>query len=1257
MSLSANTLTNALWIGDRISSYLWWRFPPSKKVRTLLNETSRVITGTDDLETPDYRLRRMILIDSYATGGEVIVDLEGGAIVTGENGVGKTSLIRLVPIFFGENPSDISVGTERFSDFYLARSTSYVVFEYRRRDSLCLAVLYAGAEGAFSYRFIRGGYDLSYFAAPDGKTLIQSAALSTHLKTLSVPCSRTLARSEYQAIIQGRLAAGKDANAQRSLVLEYAFTAGNHRLDHIDKIVGGMFRRQADFKDFLRMTVAYIAQNQDGKQLSLSGDRARISKWPEHFSVYQDVMRHNVRMDELSGLGAKHSANQSELAALHAKFILFRDHYEAQALRLDAVHATDSAALAEQEIKHASTLSALQAKAATAEATAISTEGQVRALEVAAEKFAEEGIEARAIQVDALPTNRTLISSLIGRKSALVGEQSEIESCYAKLKLDVESAHVRREGASQEEIQKIRECYMPMFEALTAEQKVADDALRERAEIARTMAQEELNQLVESKAGFDAAAANPAPDPLLEAAAAEMQERFVEAQNKAEEAGRALEDAGKRKLATMAAYQAQEAVAAKCSQTISALEAEIGALLATAAPEEGSLLRFLREHRPGWTRDIARVIAPGLLQRTDLAPSVSDAESSIFGITMDLSRIESPLFADEAAIERAISAKQERLRSLQGEYKSASDELMSRESARSRASEQRSILDTAAQTAKSAWKGLKSDLELAQRRVQESKERARKDAKRQSAAMETKISSAKGALQAIQHELVLALREENKAGATKASALVAAREVEIDAVRRRFATAEREKDVQLSAIDNERLNALAAKGIDVTAVSELDRQINECETALRQGEGWSESVLKWRLWLDIQWAGLDKLRDDAAKHRRTEQHFSRQVETANRKWSESRREEVARLQKLSDSAKEARETSRQAAIHLQMVDDIQADGSVLASGYDMIWTLDSLAGSKVRLIAERNQLLSAIRSHVREIKNAFRKGHDSPVEQYFETMESSIDPEDDNPVTWIAPLREWYDGRHEEFLRTLLLEAQSFGRLINLFHTEVLEFERQVESFNRSIRSALKSTLLFERISHIDIAFISTVAQKAYWRPIEGFIERHRSWINGFGRDLPPATFSTDLKALMEHWEIKSGIKAERLELIDVRGEVVENGKKKAFADAKGLKDLSSNGLSYLILTTISVAFLRMIRGSARAQLTMAVDELLDLDMKNIGILVNMLRENGIDLVSACPDADVDVMVHFPNRYRVERDERGPVVVQATLEDEELLYV
>ena len=63
--------------------------------------------------------------------------------------------------------------------------------------------------------------------------------------------------------------------------------------------------------------------------------------------------------------------------------------------------------------------------------------------------------------------------------------------------------------------------------------------------------------------------------------------------------------------------------------------------------------------------------------------------------------------------------------------------------------------------------------------------------------------------------------------------------------------------------------------------------------------------------------------------------------------------------------------------------------------------------------------------------------------------------------------------------------------------------------------------------------------KEACWEAVGVSTERDRSWINGFGRGSPPpATFSTDLKSLMERWEIKSGIKAERLELIDVRGEV-----------------------------------------------------------------------------------------------------------------------
>jgi len=66
----------------------------------------------------------------------VIFPLEGGAVLTGRNGRGKTSLLQLLPGFFGENPNRI-VGTEtnrlNFAGYYLPRLTSYILFEYRNK--------------------------------------------------------------------------------------------------------------------------------------------------------------------------------------------------------------------------------------------------------------------------------------------------------------------------------------------------------------------------------------------------------------------------------------------------------------------------------------------------------------------------------------------------------------------------------------------------------------------------------------------------------------------------------------------------------------------------------------------------------------------------------------------------------------------------------------------------------------------------------------------------------------------------------------------------------------------------------------------------------------------------------------------------------------------------------------------------------------------------------------------------------------------
>ena len=106
----------------------------------------------------EFRLTRLILIDSYCRNRIAELDVRGHITINGENGAGKTTLLRLLPMFFGESPSRIIRGdavTEKFGRYYFPTTASYLIFEYQRRNSMALAVIHAdGQSDGVVYRFI-----------------------------------------------------------------------------------------------------------------------------------------------------------------------------------------------------------------------------------------------------------------------------------------------------------------------------------------------------------------------------------------------------------------------------------------------------------------------------------------------------------------------------------------------------------------------------------------------------------------------------------------------------------------------------------------------------------------------------------------------------------------------------------------------------------------------------------------------------------------------------------------------------------------------------------------------------------------------------------------------------------------------------------------------------------------------------------------------------------------------------------------------
>jgi ABC-type phosphate/phosphonate transport system ATPase subunit len=77
-----------------------------------------------------YQLKKIILIDSFWAGKTVLLDLDGHINLSGTDGAGKATFLRLIQLFWGERPSNIVGGSgskKGFIEYYLPRNSSYLI--------------------------------------------------------------------------------------------------------------------------------------------------------------------------------------------------------------------------------------------------------------------------------------------------------------------------------------------------------------------------------------------------------------------------------------------------------------------------------------------------------------------------------------------------------------------------------------------------------------------------------------------------------------------------------------------------------------------------------------------------------------------------------------------------------------------------------------------------------------------------------------------------------------------------------------------------------------------------------------------------------------------------------------------------------------------------------------------------------------------------------------------------------------------------
>ncbi len=1192
-----------------------------------------------------FRLVRLILIDSFSPNRIVLFPVDGGAVLTGRNGRGKTSLLQLIPVFYGESPNRL-VATEttrdNFVHYYLPRSTSYILFEYLRRDVPCLVALHASRDGhELRYQFLRTAYDQDLFVLPDGTTIVPAPDLRRHLRTRGIICSEQISSvTEYRAIIQGRLSGAEDRQARRRLIAEYSFVDGGHHLTHIEKLISGMFLRRTNFEDLQRMVVSCISDRTTPVTISL--DPHKLEAWPRDYTAYRDIMNQAARLETLKGLDQRIEALDVELGRVHARYCRLDAHLADTEARL-LEDQTATKALKEQEAdSYRTQRDGLRDAEDLAQRAARALEEQVAALERQHENYSRQGIQAKAKLVAEEPANLALMTMVEARRTALLGAQQDISARYEQLVNEANRARNQREVELTNQDRALHAEYEPRFSLIQIACDNDISTLRSQHTVEEADLDQRINAAHAERGRWEQTAKHPTPSPDTERSLREKQTT----RNQLEQRRETLDQERKRLAEVFDQakrdHGKQDNEAERCRRHVDQLATCLDNLRQRARPPETSLLHFLRTTRPAWTGDIAKIIREDLLLRTDLQPDVivpEPTEPSLYGVAVDLDQLESSLSANEAALQQEIHRAEDQLGTARAALGTAQQVAVAGLAARKKAEDALALHQSQMAQCQAALGNIRLEEQTAQRAVDESKKRNARDAVAQATAIGDQIASHEGVREALRDRLAAnsaARREEGEKANRVLRAERDARSATIEQLRADLIGA---MSAQIATLEAERSAALARHGVDTLTLQRIEQEYRDLQTKLREAQDATGLVREWRHWIEEQWARRAAHVAESTRIRVEEAKHHEAVETLDGAWRTREAALQSSVQQIVEALTALDRTRAMVRERRTILSTYPPDPDILALPYDTTWTIETLNAQANTGRREIDALFKEYRTDLAELKRAFCMHRDTPPDQYYDHVRKLLGPEAADR-TWLPHFKSWFAEGHLHYKRLLLTDASAITGGIMQFHAEMREFHRKVLQFNRDLQKNLDASLAFDCISQLTVEVVDTLDEQKYWRTIEDMAEVHQAWFGARDQELPPPEYAQTLRDLLTQYRVREGIRAELAHLIRIQGTVIENGIRRTFSKASDLEHVSSNGLAYIILCLIFVAFINRIRGTAPVEVAWALDELKDLDYGNIAALLAVLRRNHITLLSAFADPDIDVLALFPHRFGIEEGRR-----------------
>lgn len=622
-----------------------------------------------------------------------------------------------------------------------------------------------------------------------------------------------------------------------------------------------------------------------------------------------------------------------------------------------------------------------------------------------------------------------------------------------------------------------------------------------------------------------------------------------------------------------------------------------------------------------------------MLLREDLEPVLIDVPSSFYGIKLNLAVLNADLAADENQIRQLLQDYEHQIQQLKLDDQNSEKQLNEHQQniKKNQLKQQETALLSSQLQNKLGQ--LASELLSLKQQILASQQARHAELVKQTQALEAKLKQQAEYAQTLRQKRETEISGLENNLRQQIADLEQTATDEIGKVQVNQNQLAEQKAEVLAQLEHQRLQSLQERKIDTKTLTALEARIKQLAIELDAAQKAGQVVKDYQRWLENEWSrhlALQQQRSTATSQQTALQHQL----TAEKQRADQQRKS------LESEIEQQTKTINKLANELNVISGLQENLQnypcrlVEAVSFDSSHNLALLQTGFRHLSELHKGLRKQLSQLISHYKRVLGKSPNTQPARYFASMADQLGLEAEDRA-WAKMIIDWYESRHEESRHWLIMQAQMFGSMIRDYQQALDRFDRGIDSLSRSLAAHIDSNIRFEKIESIEGRLLSKVKKLGYWEQLAEFTGHYEDWRRVGESRVPDQNFADVVKQIAEQLSGKNRTETKLVDLLELEIIVHENGRSKRATHADELKQVSSHGLSYLILCVFFIALINMIRKDQKLRVIWPMDELKELHQMNIELLVEILNKNDITLLSAFPDPDPEVLSLFKNRYQI----------------------